>query len=69
MHDLFICFKGLVVIAFVWLIDFLMIGFISLSIMPSFIKDFFIESKEIINWIISVLVLYVTYLKLKKEKK
>ena len=69
MHDLFICFKSIALISLIWLMDFLMINLSSLSIMPLNVREFFLESKEVINWIVSVSVLYATYLKIRNEKR
>jgi hypothetical protein len=68
MHDLVIFTKGLVVILFVWFTDLLMIQLSTLAFISADIRDFFSETKDIINWLVSISVLYATYLRIKKEK-
>ena len=68
MHDLVIFTKGLVVILFVWFTDLLMIQLSTLAFISADIRDFFSETKDIINWVVSVSVLYATYLRIKNEK-
>lgn len=50
------------------MIEFITMQFASLSFISPGVRDFFIESKEVINWIVSLAVLYATYLKIKSEK-
>lgn len=69
MHDLLIFAKGLVLILFVWIVDFITIQFVSLSFISPGIREFFTESKDIINWVVSALVLYATVLKIRNEKR
>ena len=69
MHDIFIFIKGIILIFVVWFTETILVQFASLSIINSDIREFFIESKEIINWVVSVSVLYATYLKIRNEKR
>ena len=68
LEDFFILVKGFFLISLVWSTDVLMIELSSLAFISAPFKDFFIESKDIINWVVSVSVLYATYLKIKNEK-
>lgn len=69
MHDIFIFFKGIILISIVWLTDIVLLQFASLSIINSDIRSFFVETKDIINWVVSISVLYATYLKIRNEKR
>lgn len=69
MHDLFILTKGLVLISLVWVLDTMMIELVSLSFISIPVKEFFIETKDVINWVVSLTVLYATIIKIKNENK
>ena len=69
MHDLVIWFKGISLIALCWSVDFILVQFASLSILNPNVRDIFLESKDIINWVISIAVLYATILKIRNERR
>lgn len=69
MHDLFILTKGLILISLVWVLDTVMIELVSLSFISIPVKEFFTETKDVINWIVSLAVLYATIIKIRNENK
>lgn len=69
MHDITIVLKSLAVLFIAWFTEIIIGATISLTIIPENIKEFFIETKEIINWIVSALVLILTIVKIKNERK
>ncbi len=69
MHDILICIKGLMVISIVWFTDTFLIQLAGVSFINPSIREFFVETKEMINWGVSILVLIVTIVKLRKETK
>jgi len=68
IEDFFTLTKGFLLISLVWFSDAIVVELSLLTFLPSVIKGFFIETRDIINWVVSILVLYATYLKIKKEK-
>ncbi len=69
MHDIFIFIKGLLIIFACWSLDFMLIQFAGLSIINSPFRELILEIKDVINLIVTLAVLYLTYLKIKKVKK
>ena len=69
MNDFFVITKGLILISLVWVMDTMMIEMVSLSFISIPVKEFFIETKDVINWVVSLTVLYATIIKIKNENK
>lgn len=69
MHDVTIVIKSLAILCIAWFTE-LAIGLtISLAIVPQDVREFFAETKEIINWIVSASVLILTIIKIRNERK
>lgn len=69
MSDFFIVTKGLILVSLVWVMDTMMIELVSLSFISIPIKEFFIETKDVINWFVSITVLVATLIKIRNESK
>lgn len=69
MHDIMIVIKSMLILAVAWFTELAIASVVSLTIVPQDIREFFIETKEIINWIASILVVILTVVKIIKEKK
>lgn len=61
--------KAIGVLIITWFTEIFIENAISVSIINPRVKEFFVDTKPIINWIVSVLVLIFTIYKFKKEKK
>jgi hypothetical protein len=68
MHDLFIFLKGIALVLIVWFTDLVIIQFASFAFISSGVREFLIESKEIISLITSVLVLIHIIIKIRKDR-
>lgn len=69
MHELVIYLKATILLSVVWLTDKLMISFSSFNFLSPEIKELLIESKDLVNLLVSLCVLFVTILKIVKEKR
>lgn len=67
MTDILICLKSLLILSVAWFTELMIFNFAQLSIIGPNLREFFIETKEIINWVVSVLVLILTVVKLRRE--
>lgn len=69
MHDLFIFLKGVVLVLIVWFTDLVIIQFAGFAFISSGVREFLIESKEIISLITSILVLIHIIIKIRKDRE
>lgn len=69
MHDLFIFLKGTILVLIVWFTDLFIIQLASFAFISSGLREFLIESKEVISLITSVLVLIHIIIKIRKDRR
>ncbi len=69
MHDIFIWFKFMLSLTIVWFADTAIIWVASISIINPTFREFCIESKDVINVLISITVLLVTIIKFRNERR
>jgi len=68
MHELFIYVKGLALLLLVWCTELFVVQIAGLSFISTNVREFLIESKEIISLITSIAVLAHIVIKIIKEK-
>ena len=69
MHELIICIKGLVLISIVWMFDLFMLQLSTVNFFSPEVRGFFVETKEFLSWVVSILVLIATIIKIRKDTK
>lgn len=65
VHHILISLKSIMLLFVVWFIDTIVYGLASLVIINPTVKEFFAETKDIIAWITSLLILILTVVKIK----
>lgn len=68
MHNLLISLKSLLLIFIVWFTDKIVLQITLFTFVNPLIKEFFVETKEIIAWVTSFLILILTIYKIRNEK-
>lgn len=69
INDIIIVFKGLLAVFIAWFTDTIIVKTVSLTFISPFIRDFFIETKDIINWFVSSIILITVVVKLINERR
>lgn len=73
MQDLFIVFKSLVMLCITWFTSVFIDYLVILAILPTWLNEFFTETKEALSWIVSFSILILTVVKIinanKKDKE
>lgn len=69
MHELIICIKALAIILFVQFCDLFIMQTASVHFFPEGLRSFFVETKEFLSWVVTILVLIATIIKIRKDTK
>lgn len=69
MHDIAIVIKSFFLIFIVWFTDTIIYQVVSLTFISPSVREFFIETKEIISWSVSALILVLTILRIRNERR